>query len=61
MNIQGHDCYLVDDGTFDTVIEVDGDEFRFSDTSDARDESGALTEVGFFRYCFEVIEDLDCD
>ena len=37
MNIDGHDCFLGDDGTLDTVIEVDGKEFRFGDTSWARD------------------------
>ena len=53
-----YECFLVDDGTLDTVIEVDGREFRFSDTSWARDESGTITDKGFIELCNECIEDL---
>ena len=59
MNIDGHDCFLGDDGTLDTVIEVDGKEFRFGDTSWARDpNTGEMTDEGFVELCKECIEDL---
>jgi len=51
-------CFLGDDGTLDTVIEINGKEFRFSDTSHLRDESGTLTNEGFIELCEDCIEDL---
>ena len=37
------DLTLLDDGTLDTVVQLpDGTEWRYSDTSECRDESGAL-------------------
>lgn len=60
MDIRGHDCYLLDDGTDDTVVTVDGTEVRFSDTADYRDEvTGGLTEEGFIKLCNEAIDCLD--
>ncbi len=53
-----YDCYLGDDGTMDTVIVIDGREFRYSDTSHLRDEAGALTDEGFYELCHECIDDL---
>lgn len=37
-----HDVQLCDDGTMDTVIEVDGIEVRFSEAE--RDEQGAVRD-----------------
>lgn len=59
MNIDGHECYLGDDGTLDTVIVVDGHEFRLSETSWARDpDTGAMTDEGFIELCKECIDDV---
>ena len=52
-----YSCFLVDDGTLDTVIEVVGVDFRFSDTSMYRDKNGALTDKGFIELCDECIND----
>ena len=53
------DCYLIDDGTLDTVIQVNGWECRYSHeyASCFRDESGALTDAGFIELCDESIDD----
>ena len=56
MIIDGKECYLCDDGTLDTVIEVEGREHRWTDTSFYRDENGILTENGFIELCQEAIE-----
>ena len=53
-----YQCFLIDDGTLDTVIEVGGHEFRFGDTSHLRDTDGTLTDKGFIVLCDECIEDL---
>ena len=38
-----NDLTLLDDGTMDTVVELpDGTEWRYSDTSDYRDDAGVL-------------------
>jgi len=60
MTIEGHECWLVDDGTLDTVISIDGEDYRFSTdyASAYRDENGDMTESGFSDLCMEVIEDL---
>ena len=61
MEIDGHECYLGDDGTLDTVIVVDGHEFRFSQeyASHCRDQdTGAMTDDGFVELARECIEDL---
>ena len=52
-----HNAYLSDDGTLDTVIEVDGQEFRFDGeyASTYRRRDGSMTEKGvreLARECF---------
>ena len=51
MKIKGHECYLVDDGTMDTVISIDGEEVRFDCEycSQFRDDTGAMTDEGFIE------------
>ncbi len=57
MEIDGHECHLGDDGTLDTVIEVDGKEYRFGDTSEYQDpHTGELELWGFCKLCEEIIE-----
>ncbi|MHA2099649.1 MAG: hypothetical protein ACW99A_13315 [Candidatus Kariarchaeaceae archaeon] len=58
MIIQKRECYLVDDGTLDTVISIDGVEHRFDMEYAAqyRDENGAMTTEGFEDLCREVID-----
>jgi len=53
-----YDCYLVDDGTLDTVISVDGNNVRFDAeyASQYRTTSGKLTENGFIELAREAIE-----
>ena len=57
MIIDGCDCELVDDGTMDTVISVDGQEHRFSQdyAAEYRDDFGALTEDGFYDLCEDIL------
>lgn len=58
MQIKGHECFLGDDGTLDTVIVIDGEEVRLADTSYARDpDTGEMTDQGFIEICEELIED----
>jgi len=56
-----YECSLVDDGTLDTVIEIDGTEHRFDGdyTSFYRDKNGAMTEKGFIELCKKCIEDYE--
>ena len=56
---QDYEVQLLDDGTLDTVIEVDGIEHRFSGEFAAhwRDETGALSEEGLKELAANVIED----
>ena len=56
-----YECYLIDDCTLDTVIEIDGTEHRFDGdyTSFYRDKNGAMTEKGFIELCKECIEECD--
>ena len=54
------DFTLLDDGSMDTVVELpDGTEWRYLDTSDYRDEHGALN----FKAWVEdvVMPDMDAD
>ena len=53
------ECYLIDDGTLDTVIEVDGVEHRFDGgfASYYRQPDGSLEESGFKELCKMAIED----
>ena len=49
--------YLIDDGTLDTVIEINGKEFRFdSEYADVyRNEKGEMTEKGLKELAEEII------
>ena len=49
----------MDDGTLDTVIEIDGMEHRFSTefASDYRDSDGSLSGSGFTALCKMAIEE----
>ncbi len=51
-----HDVYLCDDGTMDTVIEVDGHEVRFDDCSEHRDADGAMTRRGLRALAIDACE-----
>lgn len=48
---------LIDDGTLDTVLEIDGEELRYDHETGAeyRDEDG---ELDFIRFCLDHIEDI---
>ena len=52
-----YECSLVDDGTLDTVIEIDGIEHRFNGefTNQYRDKNGTMTEKGFIELCKECL------
>ncbi|MAE85940.1 MAG: hypothetical protein CMB80_24600 [Flammeovirgaceae bacterium] len=50
------EVWLIDDGTLDTVIEVNDIEHRFSDTSYWRDKNGELSKKGLIELAKEVIE-----
>ena len=60
MMIDGHECYLGEDGTLDTVIVIDGRDHRFNAeyASYYRDGSGAMTEEGFIELATECIADI---
>lgn len=53
MRIGDHDhkVTLLDDGTLDTVVRVDGREFRFSQeyAADYREKDGTMTAAGLAR------------
>lgn len=53
------EVYLLDDGTLDTVIEVDGIEHRYSTefASQWRDEVGAMSETGIRELALLAIEE----
>ena len=55
------ECYLIDDGTLDTVIEIDGTEHRFDGdyANQYRDKNGTMMEEGFIELCKECIEECD--
>jgi hypothetical protein len=57
------DCYLGDDGTMDTVIEVNGVRVRFDCEYAARfrDGRGQVTEEGFKELAVEAIESVGED
>lgn len=54
-----HEVFLCDDGTMDTVIEVDGVEHRFDCeyASNMRDKTGAMTERGLRELGLEVLSE----
>jgi hypothetical protein len=49
---------LVDDGTLDIVIAVNGKEHRFSGDAVEREEDGSITPIEVLRLGNEVIEDM---
>lgn len=49
---------LVDDGTLDTVIAVNGKEYRFSGDAVEREEDGSITPIELLRLGNEAIEDM---
>ena len=55
------DCFLIDDGTLDTVISVNGTDHRFDCeyASVHRDADGSMKEEGFTALCREIISFLD--
>ena len=57
MMIEGHECYLGDDGTLDTIIVVNGREFRFDTeyASHYRMKSGEMTTKGLKELALECI------
>tara|TARA_R100000656_G_scaffold121427_1_gene96395 strand:- start:103 stop:336 length:234 start_codon:yes stop_codon:yes gene_type:complete len=53
-----YECYIIDDGTLDTVIEINNNVFRF-DTEYAsiyRDKNGFLTHEGLIELVEETIK-----
>ena len=62
MKIENHDCFLIDDGTMDTVIKIDGQVFRYDRDfvidSGYRDIDGRMTESGFYALCEDAIEQM---
>ena len=54
-------CFLVDDGTLDTVISIDGVEFRFDGDFvhqyALRDNEGSVKDSRFIDLCVETIDD----
>lgn len=60
MKINGHEVKLVDDGTLDTVVNVDGVEMRYDQeyVADFRDpELGSLTDEGFDALMEQAVND----
>ena len=57
-----HEVNLVDDGTLDTVISIDGVEHRFSQErgAECRDESGVMTDKGLRSLATEILYD-ECE
>jgi len=55
------DVYLVDDGTIDTVIDVNGKEFRFDSefASFWRDEDGTLSEEGLKELALDALSNME--
>jgi len=56
--LRAEEVILLDDGTLDTVVQVRGVEFRYSDTSEYRDpETGALDLAAFTEEHLGDLED----
>jgi len=51
---QEYQCYLGDDGSLDTIIEIDGIQHRFMEVD--REEDGSITEETFINLCQDTIE-----
>jgi hypothetical protein len=58
MQYRGHEVWLSDDGTLDTVVEIDEVEHRWGDTSRYRDKYGVLTEAGLKALADEVLDEI---
>lgn len=63
MIIERHEVFLVDDGTLDTVISVDGSRVTFSQEYAAqhRNKKGILTNKGFKQLAKEAIDFIEED
>lgn len=63
MMIEGYECYLVDDGTLDTVISIDGTEHRFDTeyASHYRDADGGISDENFRELCLVAIRDIEME
>jgi len=61
MKYKGYQIDLVDDGSLDTVIKVDGSESRFSGQYVAhyRNKNGVLTKEDFLELADEAIEEYE--
>ena len=57
------DVYLGDDGTMDTVVTIDGREFRFDCeyASSCRRSNGEMTLLGLRTLAKECEDDIDSD
>ncbi len=53
-----YECYLEDDGTLDTVVSVNGREFRYDCefAADYRDDDGVMTDDGFYQLACDAID-----
>jgi hypothetical protein len=51
------DVSLSDDGTLDTVVEINGKEYRYSDTSEYRDADGDFSDERWQDFAEMVLED----
>ncbi len=58
MKIGDYNCFLVDDGTLDTVISVNNEQFRYDSefASEYRDSNGVMTDDGFYDICQDAID-----
>jgi len=58
MEVMGKECYLLDDGTLDTVVAIDGEEHRIGQEKarEYRALDGSFTTTGFRNLCEDIIE-----
>ena len=57
---QEYQCYLGDDGSLDTIIEIDGIQHRFMEVD--REEDGSITENTFIDLCtYTIMECIETD
>ena len=56
-NKERYEVFLIDDGSLDTIISIDGKEFRFSSeyAEIYRDKEGYITEEGLRELAEETI------
>lgn len=60
MKLGKYEVTLIDDGTLDTVIAVNGIEFRFNEDN-VRDNDGTLSHEGFLYLAEQAIEAYEID